>query len=145
MFPGVERDRRGLQSSSSDAVPRRARSGLWCRLSGQTEDSRRHLSQRSTLTTTCRPRPRPPYNNNYYYYYTRLTALCLGLPGWAGTRNVKPIWILLKQETLSGSGISWASLQTDNHASNPPLSFFTGRMPLDFIFQPTASKHWRQV
>ena len=21
------------------------------------------------------------------------------------------------------------SLQTDNHASNPPLSFFTGRMP----------------
>jgi len=38
---------------------------------------------------------------------TRLTALCPGLPGWAGTRNVKPIWILLKQETVSGSGISW--------------------------------------
>jgi len=28
--------------------------------------------------------------------------------GWAGTRKVKPIWILLKQETVSGSGISWA-------------------------------------
>ena len=28
-----------------------------------------------------------------------LTALCPGLPGWAGTRKVKPIWILLKQET----------------------------------------------
>ena len=27
-----------------------------------------------------------------------------GLPGWAGTRKVKPIWILLKQETVSGSG-----------------------------------------
>ena len=27
----------------------------------------------------------------------------------AGTRKVKPIWILLKQETVSGSGISWAS------------------------------------
>jgi len=39
-----------------------------------------------------------------------------GLPRWAGTRKVKPIWILLKQETMSGSGISWAS-------------FFTGRMP----------------
>ena len=38
----------------------------------------------------------------------RLTALCLGLPGWAGTRKAKPIWILLKQETASGSGISWA-------------------------------------
>ena len=28
--------------------------------------------------------------------------------GWAGTRKVKPIRILLKQETVSGSGISWA-------------------------------------
>jgi len=35
-------------------------------------------------------------------------ALCPGLPGWAGTRKVKPIWILLEQETVSGSGISWA-------------------------------------
>ena len=42
-----------------------------------------------------------------YYYYTRLTVLCPGLPGWAGTRKVKPIRILLKQETVSGSGISW--------------------------------------
>ena len=41
---------------------------------------------------------------------TRLTALCPGLPGWAGTRKVKPVWILLKQETVSGSGISWISL-----------------------------------
>ena len=32
----------------------------------------------------------------------------LGLPGWAGTRKVKSIRILLKQETVSGSGISWA-------------------------------------
>ena len=44
----------------------------------------------------------------YTHTHTRLTALCPGLPGWAGTRKVKPIWILLKQETLSGSGISWA-------------------------------------
>jgi len=29
----------------------------------------------------------------YYYYYTRLTALFPGLPGSAGTRKVKPIWI----------------------------------------------------
>jgi len=28
--------------------------------------------------------------------HTRLTALFPGLPGRAGTRNVKPIWILLK-------------------------------------------------
>ena len=30
----------------------------------------------------------------------------------AGTRKVKPIWILLKQETVSGSGISWAICQS---------------------------------
>jgi len=49
-------------------------------------------------------------------------------------QKVKPIWILLKQETASGSGISWTmqvctSLQTDNHASTPPLKLLTGRMP----------------
>ena len=31
-----------------------------------------------------------------------------GLPRWASSRKVKPIWILRKQETVSGSGISWA-------------------------------------
>jgi len=37
--------------------------------------------------------------------HARLTALCPGLPGWASTRKVKPVWILLKQETVSGSHI----------------------------------------
>jgi len=40
--------------------------------------------------------------------HTRLTGLFPRLPGSAGTRKVKTIWILLKQETVSGSGISWA-------------------------------------
>ena len=40
--------------------------------------------------------------------HTCLTSLCPGLPRWAGTRKVKPIWILLEQETVSSSGISWA-------------------------------------
>ena len=39
--------------------------------------------------------------------HTHLTALFLGLPKWASTKKVKPIWNLLKQETVSGSGISW--------------------------------------
>jgi len=30
----------------------------------------------------------------------------LGLSRWAGTRKVKPVWILLKQETVGGSGWS---------------------------------------
>jgi len=52
-------------------------------------------------------------------------ALCPGIRGWVSTRKVKPIWILLKQY----SGWQWhqldhTSLQTDNHASTPPLKFF---------------------
>ena len=57
-----------------------------------------------------------------------------GLPRSAGTRKVKPIWILLKQETVSGSGISWAigksapcSRQITMPA--PHHSVFTGWMP----------------
>ena len=38
--------------------------------------------------------------------HTRLTALCPGISGWATTRKVKPIWILLKQQTVSDSGIT---------------------------------------
>ena len=65
--------------------------------------------------------------------HTRLTALCPGLPGWAGTRKVKPIWILLKQETVSGSGISWAVCKSAPRSRQitmpaPHHSVFTGRM-----------------
>ena len=58
-----------------------------------------------------------------------------GLPGWAGTRKLKPIWILLKQETVSGSGISWAickSASRSRQITMPVLhhsKFFTGQMP----------------
>ena len=41
--------------------------------------------------------------------YIRLMTFCPGLPGWAGTRKVKPIWILLKQETVTSAG-PYASL-----------------------------------
>jgi len=33
---------------------------------------------------------------------------------------------------------------TDNHASTPPLSFFTGRMPF-LLPNQQRSKHWRHV
>jgi len=46
----------------------------------------------------------------------------------------KPIWILLKQETVSGSGISWAMCKSAPRSRQittpaPNHSFFTGRMP----------------
>ena len=66
--------------------------------------------------------------------HTRLTALFPGLPRWAGTRKVKPIWILLKQETVSGSGISWAICKSAPYSGQtttpaPHHSAFTGWMP----------------
>ena len=75
--------------------------------------------------------------------HTHLTALCPGLPGWAGTRKVKPIWILLKQETMSGSGISWAiyksaprSRQITMPAPNRSVFYRPDALPAT---QPTVS------
>jgi len=54
--------------------------------------------------------------HTHTHTHTRLTALFQGLPRWAGTRKVKPLWILLKQETVSGSGISWAMCKSAPHS-----------------------------
>jgi len=68
--------------------------------------------------------------------HTRLTALCPGLPGWAGTRKAKPIWILLKQETVSGSDISWAICK-----SAPCSRQITTPAPtLNFFLQPNQQR-----
>ena len=80
--------------------------------------------------------------------HIRLTALFPGLPRWAGTRKVKPTWILVKQETVSGSGISWAICK-----SAPRCGQITTPAPHHSVFyrpdalpaaQQTAPKHWRQ-
>ena len=70
-----------------------------------------------------------------------------GLPRWAGTRKVKPIWILLKQETVSGSGVRWAicksaprSRQITTPAPHHSVFYRPDALP---AAQPTASKHWR--
>ena len=72
--------------------------------------------------------------HTHSHTHTRLMALFLGLPGWAATRKVKPISILLKQETVSGSSISWtickfASRSRQINMPVPHHSFFTSRMP----------------
>ena len=83
-----------------------------------------------TCGLACTPgsAPGPTLGNEngklYLYLFTRVSRYQKG----------KPIWILLKQQTLSGSGISWAvckfaprSRQITTPA--PHHSFFTGRMP----------------
>jgi len=74
------------------------------------------------------------FSDLHTHTHTRLTALFPRLPGSAGTIKVKPIWILLKQETVSGSGISWAICKSASRARQittpaPHHSVFTGRMP----------------
>ena len=91
----------------------------------------------------------PTHTHTHAHPHTRLTALCPGLPGWAGNRKVKPIWILPKQETVSGSGISLAicksaprSRQITMPAPHRSVFYRPDALPAT---QPTASKHWRQI
>jgi len=72
-------------------------------------------------------------------------AIFPGLPRWAGTRKVKPVWILLKQETVSGGGISWAvcrsapcSRQITMPAPHHSVFYRPDALP---AAQPTASKY----
>jgi len=88
--------------------------------------------------------------------HTRLTALCPGLPRSAGTRKVKPIWILLKvkpiwillkQKTVSGNGISWTickSAPRSRQITTPAPHHSSVLRPHALpAAQPTVSKHWR--
>jgi len=81
--------------------------------------------------------------------HTRLTALCPELPGWASTRKVKSIWISLKQETMSSSGISWAICKYAPHSRQitMPANYHSVFYRLDALpaAQPTESKHWRHL
>ena len=60
----------------------------------------------------------------------------------------KPIWILLKQETVSGNGVSRAICKSAPHsrqitklAPHHSVYYRPDALPAT---QPTASKHWRQ-
>ena len=89
------------------------------------------------------------HKRHTHHTHTRLMALCPGLPGRASTRKVKPIWILVKQETVSGSGIGWTicksaprSRQITTPTPNCSVFYRPDALPAT---QPTVSKHWRQT
>ena len=84
-------------------------------------------------------------NYTYKCTHTRLMALFPGLPRSAGTRKANPIWILLTQETVSGSGISWAicksapcSRQITTLAPHHSVFYRPDALPAT---QPTVSEH----
>ena len=67
--------------------------------------------------------------------HTRLMALFRDYSCELVPEKVKPIWILLKQETVSSSGISWAICKSASRSRKMTIpvphhsSFFRGWMP----------------
>ena len=79
--------------------------------------------------------------HTHTHTHTHLTALSLELPRWAGTRKGKPIGILMKYETVSGSGISRAmckSAPCSRQITLPAVFYRPDALPATL---PTASKH----
>ena len=81
--------------------------------------------------------PKIIINDNIFFLNTNthpFNGPFFGTTQVSRTRKVKPIWILLKQGTVSGSGISWAickSAPRSRQITTPAphhSSFFTGRM-----------------
>jgi len=72
------------------------------------------------------------------YTHTHLMALCPGLPGWAGIKKVKTSLDFTEARDTRDSEWQWhqldhmqvcTSVQTDNHAGTPPLSFLQAGCP----------------
>jgi len=80
-----------------------------------------------------------PDTSRKMYSHMRLTALYPRLPGWAGTRKVKPISILLKQET-----VSWAVCKSAPRSRQITTTAPNHRPDALPAIQPTVLKHWRQ-
>jgi len=81
--------------------------------------------------------------DTYTHTHTHpFNSLCLGLPRWAGTRKAKPVWILLKQGTVSGSG---GKSEPRSRQITTPVPHHSVFYRLDALpaTQPSVSKHWR--
>jgi len=100
-FTGRERGERKLQRQNKERVRKGRGKGRERKSEGR-EGGERAVEIAPTLISRSRLLCKS------LYAHTRLTAIFPGLPWSAGTRKVKPVWILLKQETVSDSGITWA-------------------------------------
>ena len=101
-----------------------------------------HNSSRLRHTrTSAQFTPFHPARTTRTHARARLTALFPGLLPWsAGTRKVKPIWILLKQEAVSGNGISWPICK-----SAPRSSQITTPAPHHSVFLQAGCPSCRQT
>jgi len=91
-----------------------------------------------------------PWKRTHTCTLTCLTTLYPKLPGWTGTREIKSIYILLKQETVSGSDISWITNKSALHPRQliTPTTHSHYSVFLQAWFpscRPTASNHWQHM
>jgi len=74
-------------------------------------------------------------NNTHTHTHTQTFNSPLSGTIWVSRyQKGKPIWILLKQETVSGSSISWVICKSAPHSreittQHPTSQFFTGWVP----------------
>jgi len=133
---------RWWRTAESEAVRRGKRRRTDCAQSRQSRGETRRRRRSTSRTTADRSAPSSAGTSTGQWHMAHthththpFNGPFQGLPGWAGTREVKPIWILLKQETVSGSGISWAICKSASRSRQISMpvphhsSFFTGRMP----------------
>ena len=116
---------------------------VWCFSVSGSESTKRRIDEWASSVSNAMSACAHTYTDTH----TCLMALCRGLSGWASNRKVKTIQILLKQETVSGSGISW-----DICKSAPRSRQITMPAPHHSVFyrpdalpatKPTVSKHCR--
>ena len=67
--------------------------------------------------------------HNSYRHTHPFNGPLSGTTTWTGTKKVKPIWISLKQETVSGSGISWAICKSAPHSEEITMPATHHRLP----------------
>ena len=108
---------------------------------------RKQVLQKHTLNTSIQS-SRPPAGgsaSNFRLHHHPLNGPLSWTTQVSQYQKGKPIWILLKQETVSGSGISWAVCKSAHRSRQ-----ITMPVPHHSVFyrpdalpatQPTASKH----
>ena len=86
----------------------------------------------------------PNQQRHYLVLHTPFYGPLSGTTQVSGYQKVKTIWILLKQEAVSGSGISWAICKSAPRSRQitmpaPHHLVFTGRMP---FLPPNQQRHY---
>jgi len=115
-----------------------------CRLSAaaNTQPLDRSLGRLFPLIWTPTKPPR-----HLTHTHTHLTALCLGLPGCAGTRKVKPNLDFTEARDSEWQWHQLGHMQVCSRQITTPAPHHSVFYRPDALpaTQPTVSKHWRQV